>query len=589
MTRDAILTSYRECLEESRDPVTHHGPSQDRLIVSGSEIIADMAASVQAGRVLIDVRCKVRDSAIGEAPTRSQLGPADALRAARMFFSVVVNSLAREVSADPELLPSFVIGIMALNESLSMRLEEFNAAYPDYPLYDVDQAHLDERRRIARGLHDQLGEGLSAALRQLELHELGSRERTPGTAPRTAMARGFLVEAMDKLRAALSDLRQDPVKSLEKALTDYLESRPTDAYVQLRISGDETHASPTVIQESYFIIREAIRNALTHGAAELALIWVNFTPEELRASVDDDGRGFVPADRHDTGTASIASMRERATRIGGRLTISSTPSQGTRVELVVPLHDSAINEQAEPATVLIVDDHPRAREALCRILETQDGIRVVGQAGDSATAMAMAAAEQPDVILLDIEIPGTDPTTTVRLLQDSCPGCRVIIVSTYEDPRLVRDLLAAGIRGYLLKSTRWQELVAAILTVMADEDRIVLGVSRQSLRVPPQEPPAQLLSSREHEVLALVSQALSNGQIASRLSITEATVKRHLRNIFAKLGAVSRIDAVNKAGAMTPPDRAPWASRREEGTGTLREPDVGVISPDLLNSIAGEH
>jgi DNA-binding NarL/FixJ family response regulator len=117
----------------------------------------------------------------------------------------------------------------------------------------------------------------------------------------------------------------------------------------------------------------------------------------------------------------------------------------------------------------------------------------------------------------------------------------------YEGPQLVQALLAAGIRGYLLKSIHWQELVVAIRAVRTDCERVVLGVSQESLRHIHQGPGTGTLSAREREILALVGQALSNSQIASRLSLTEATVKRHLRNIFVKLGAVSRIDAVNKA------------------------------------------
>ena len=117
---------------------------------------------------------------------------------------------------------------------------------------------------------------------------------------------------------------------------------------------------------------------------------------------------------------------------------------------------------------------------------------------------------------------------------------------------LVRELLSAGVRGYLLKSIHWQELVLAIRTVHLDPDRVVLGVSGQSLRSTGQGPGegAVALSEREREILGLVGEALSNAQIASRLSLKEATVKRHLRNVFVKLGAVSRIDAVNKAAEL---------------------------------------
>jgi DNA-binding NarL/FixJ family response regulator len=209
----------------------------------------------------------------------------------------------------------------------------------------------------------------------------------------------------------------------------------------------------------------------------------------------------------------------------------------------------AMNDPDGPITLLLVDDHALVREGLREILETQPDIRVVGEAQDSATTVALAAQTRPDIVLLDVEIPGGEVTATVSQIRQRSPASRIIILSMYEGPHLVRALLAAGIRGYLLKSIHWQELVVAIRAIRADDDRIILGVSRESLGPAQPDPAAGALSARELEVLDLVAQALSNGQIASRLQLTEATVKRHLRNIFAKLGAVSRLDAVNKAKA----------------------------------------
>jgi DNA-binding NarL/FixJ family response regulator len=199
-------------------------------------------------------------------------------------------------------------------------------------------------------------------------------------------------------------------------------------------------------------------------------------------------------------------------------------------------------------TIVIVDDHAILREGLREILEAQDDMVVAGEAGDSASAIALIAEKRPDVVLLDVEIPGADATTTVSRIRALSPSSKVIILSMYDGPRLLRGLLAAGVRGYLLKSVRRQELVTAIRTAHRDAGRVVLDVSRESL-ARAQDPALDPLSAREREVLELTARALSNAQIAARLGLTEATVKRQLRNIFGKLDAVSRIDAVNKAAA----------------------------------------
>jgi DNA-binding NarL/FixJ family response regulator len=201
---------------------------------------------------------------------------------------------------------------------------------------------------------------------------------------------------------------------------------------------------------------------------------------------------------------------------------------------------------SDVTTVMIVDDHALFREGLREILGTQEDMVVVGEAGSSEHAVSLAARTRPQVVLLDVEIPGEDVTTVVARIREFSPRTQVIILSMYDGPRLVQSLLAAGIRGYLLKSVHQEELLSAIRSAGEPDGRIVLAVSRESLGSI-QGSQAGTLSEREREVLELTALALTNFQIATRLGLTEATVKRHLRNIFAKLGAVSRIDAVNKA------------------------------------------
>ncbi len=187
------------------------------------------------------------------------------------------------------------------------------------------------------------------------------------------------------------------------------------------------------------------------------------------------------------------------------------------------------------------------REGLREILTAEADFEVVAEAGDSGSAVAAVEKEKPDIVLLDVEIPGGEVTTTIRRIRTVSPVTRVIIVSMHDGPHLVRSLLALGVNGYLHKSVTRHGLVAAIRGASADDGRIMVSVSSESLAHADSD--VIILTPRECEVLQLVAGAMSNAQIGNRLALTEATVKRHLRNIFVKLGAVSRIDAVNKAVA----------------------------------------
>ncbi|MEU8263181.1 response regulator transcription factor [Micromonospora sp. NPDC048999] len=202
-----------------------------------------------------------------------------------------------------------------------------------------------------------------------------------------------------------------------------------------------------------------------------------------------------------------------------------------------------------PTRILLVDDHALFRHGLRELLSMEPDLTVIGEAGTGAEAVAFVAAHRPDVMLLDVGIPGDHAATTIIRTLAAVPATRIIILSMFDEPTVVRELLSAGARAYLLKSVTRDDLVATLRSVRADPDRIMLSISRESFEQV-SDTGARILSDREVEIVGLVAQAYSNSQIARRLDITEGTVKRHLRNVFAKLGAVSRIDAVNKAMAM---------------------------------------
>ncbi|WP_158883281.1 response regulator [Amycolatopsis anabasis] len=200
--------------------------------------------------------------------------------------------------------------------------------------------------------------------------------------------------------------------------------------------------------------------------------------------------------------------------------------------------------------ILIADDHTLLGNALAELLEAEPDLSVAGVAGSVDEALRLAAEHRPHVVLLDIEMPGNErPQDTVRRLQHVRPGVRVLVLTMHDDTALVRLLLAAGIAGFLHKTVTRHALVAAVRGARLPGNPVTVSLSaNQLLRPEPAEPGP--LSPREAEVIELVAKGLSNYQIARRLDIVEGTVKRHMRSIFDKLAARSRVEAANKAVQM---------------------------------------
>ena len=203
-------------------------------------------------------------------------------------------------------------------------------------------------------------------------------------------------------------------------------------------------------------------------------------------------------------------------------------------------------------TVALADDHTLFREGVKQMLGSDPGLRVVGEAATGDDAIAVVTEVQPDVLLLDVEMPGPGAAAVIKQVRRVCPRTRIIILTMHGYAEVVHDLLDCGAAAYLTKSSLRVELIAAVTAVANNRGTVLLSLPRQTVaQMDGQRPGARagLLTERELDVLQLVAKALSNAQIAARLHITEATVKRHLTNIYAKLNAVSRVDAIRKANA----------------------------------------
>ncbi|MEK2490368.1 response regulator transcription factor [Kitasatospora purpeofusca] len=193
-----------------------------------------------------------------------------------------------------------------------------------------------------------------------------------------------------------------------------------------------------------------------------------------------------------------------------------------------------------PVKVLVVDDQDLVREGIAALLGIQPGIEVVGSARDGAEALDTAAAHRPDVVLMDVRMPGVDGVSATAQLRRSLPGCKVVMLTTFNDDDYVTQALRAGAVGYLLKNLPAAELARAVRLAhagVAQFDQTVIANLAAGLPAP------DLLTPRETEVLRLVSAGATNKEIASRLYLSEGTVKNHISRVLGRLGLRDRTQA----------------------------------------------
>jgi DNA-binding NarL/FixJ family response regulator len=204
--------------------------------------------------------------------------------------------------------------------------------------------------------------------------------------------------------------------------------------------------------------------------------------------------------------------------------------------------------------VLVVDDHEMFSEALTLLLEQQSDVRLLGAAKDANEALRMCREQPPDVVLMDIDLPDVDGVEATRWIREACPHTKVIVITGLEDPAIVATAIAAGARGYVPKTRAVDDLMDVVQRAAAGEfvmPEADLAAVLSELRAGRQPSSGRLglrrLTPREAEILRALAAGGSIPEIADRLGITALTVQSHVKNILAKLGVHSRLEAVTLA------------------------------------------
>lgn len=381
----------------------------------------------------------------------------------------------------------------AMNENLEERVAERTKALLSYQdqlrslASQLSRAEEDQRQQLASELHDNLGQMLAVSKMKLDLLQ---KDDFPDQA-KTELneLRELLGESLSYTRDLMTDLKPPPsIDEDMRAAIDWVAEKVEKRGLNVIIDDDE-HPKPldekvrtTVLQS----LRELLFNVLKHTEEMEVIIRLRRNEHQLQITVEDEGPGFnvgkVDFAPGKNGGFGLFNIRERIDLLGGRMEIDSEVGQGTKVKLYVPLKESdeiaeeaVSQEEAEKIKqirqkegykrgikVLLVDDHQMVREGLRKIIEDQEDIRVIGEAADGIEAIRLAREYSPDLILMDVSMPGMDGIEATKRITDEMPDIRIIGLSLHDEEKITEEMRDAGASAYLTKTEAFESLIVTI-------------------------------------------------------------------------------------------------------------------------------
>ena len=424
-------------------------------------------------------------------------------------------------------------------------------------------AALEERERIGRDLHDDLGQVMSYLSIQAQTvqQQLGAAQSESVSATLRQLT-DVSREAHHNIRRYILGMRSEDAQheavNLRNAL-QLLAQRMSERHqldVTLTLPPDVAALSLADEVEAQLlrIVQEALTNIVKHANTDRAHLFLTVEEKQVRVVIADEGQGFNQSKSLD-GHFGLSIMSERAASVGGTLTVESAENKGTQIVAMLPhLKGIGSAENIRNINTLIVDDHPLYREGLHNLLATR-GVNVVGIAANGIEAQTLAEQLQPDLILMDIDMPEQDGLEATRLIHAAQPDIKIIMLTVAANEERLLTALRNGAAGYLLKSLEGDRFFAAIAEVMQGETVLSPAIAAQVLadiakgeeKNSAETPLVVEFSDRQREVLSLLTSGLTNKEIAGKLFLSVPTVKYHIRKMLELVQLENRHQLVRYA------------------------------------------
>ncbi|MEK5302357.1 hybrid sensor histidine kinase/response regulator transcription factor [Bacillus sp. FSL R10-2201] len=411
---------------------------------------------------------------------------------------------------------------------------------------------IEERNRLSHELYDTIGHTLTSLIVGVE----SLRSSVPDSQfKKIDSLIGIAQHSLDDIRKHLHELSHNPLnnllsESLQQLTKDFMKS--TGTTVTFRVIGSETLVIQKISFCLYRCLQESLTNAVRHGKASAISVQLHFDGQQLRLQIEDNGIGMEEIQFG----FGLSGMKERLEQFHGTLSVHSSAEQGTFIICNIPLQIELVHDTIR---LLVVDDQALITNSLEQVLEQHANFTVVGKAQDGLKALEQCEQLQPDIVLMDIQMPEMNGIEALLEMKQRWPNMKIVLMTTFEDSLQAATALEHGAEGYMLKSIHPQEMNEVLKLIynggtwidQSVATRVFEEMKRQreqleKIRLTKQTYPYGL-TKREMEILEHLSNGLRYKSIAVKLLLSEGTIRNYCSNLYSKLGVNNREEAIKMA------------------------------------------